>query len=321
MATPPGAGEITLNILPTFGAALMGCFGMMGLYGITCVQTYIYFVFYPDDSRQTKSLVWLLWLLDSVHIVLVCHAVFHYLVSNFSHPAALAEGIWSLWLSILVNCVTACIVQGFFAMRLYVLMGSPARNWVVPAIMLLVLGHMAFGVESAIFGLIEKTFVGFQSKLYISALPFAVFAVLSDVVIAGALCIKLHRTKSYLMTGNSVINHLIIFAVNRCLLTAGVAVLEITLFAAFPNALWYLALDFGIGKLYANSLLATLNTRYSIRIRGGGRIFSPGKGGKSVVTTSGTVPSFQIPNDTDRVNPVFSTVLPVVSSLIRCSAF
>ena len=36
-------------------------------------------------------------------------------------------------------------------------------------------------------------------------------------------------------------------------------------FSVFPHGLWYLGLDFVIGKLYANSLLATLNTRYSIR--------------------------------------------------------
>ena len=35
-------------------------------------------------------------------------------------------------------------------------------------------------------------------------------------------------------------------------------------FAVFPNDLWYLGLDFVIGKLYANSLLATLNVRRSL---------------------------------------------------------
>lgn len=35
----------------------------------------------------------------------------------------------------------------------------------------------------------------------------------------------------------------------------------------YPSALWYVGLDFVIGKLYANSLLATLNTRYSLRGR------------------------------------------------------
>lgn len=36
-------------------------------------------------------------------------------------------------------------------------------------------------------------------------------------------------------------------------------------FAISPNSLWFIAIDFVIGKLYANSLLATLNTRNALR--------------------------------------------------------
>ncbi|KAI0767906.1 hypothetical protein BC629DRAFT_875729 [Irpex lacteus] len=312
-APEPPCAPIYVDILPTFGAALIGCLGMMVLYGITCVQSYIYFVLYPDDSRYNKSLVWTLWTLDSVHIALVCHAVFHYLVNSFAKPSALADGVWSLWTSVITNCVISCIVQGFFTVRLYVLLDPRIRRWLIPIIILIVLAHFAFGVETAVHGLIETNFERVQRKLFLAAVPFAIFAVLSDVVIALCLCIKLHRTKSYLMTGNNVINHLIIFSVNRCLLTAGATILEIVLFAVYPHALWYLSLDFAIGKLYANSLLATLNTRYSLRVRGNGRIFSPGKGARTASTVSGTVPSFQLAADDRSANPVFSTVLPVVS--------
>ncbi|KAI0087323.1 hypothetical protein BDY19DRAFT_246021 [Irpex rosettiformis] len=306
---------MSVDIVPTFGAALIGCLGMMGLYGITCIQSYIYFVFYPDDSRQNKALVWVLWCLDSLHIALVCHAIFHYLVNSFSNSSALAVGIWSLWVSVIVNCLVSCVVQAFFTLRLYVLLEPRVRRWLIPIIALIVLAHFAFGVETAIFGLIEKEFEKMQTKLYIAALPFAVFAVLSDLVIALCLCIKLHRTKSYLMTGNSVVNHLIIFAVNRCLLTVGATVLEVVLFTVFPHGLWYLALDFAIGKLYANSLLATLNTRYSLRVRGNGRIWSPGKGARTASSVSGTVPSFDVEDGDQSVNPVFSTILPRVSTI------
>lgn len=48
-----------------------------------------------------------------------------------------------------------------------------------------------------------------------------------------------------------------------------VAVGEVIAFSASPNTLWFLAVDFVIGKLYANSLLATLNSRQSLKAASG----------------------------------------------------
>lgn len=240
---------------------------MMVLYGITSLQTFIYYTFYIDDGVHLKTLVASIWLLDTLHIVLVCHTLYYYLVVNYNNPAVLGSGIWSLWLSVLVNCIISCVVQGFFTVRLHSVMGRKARNWMIPLIATVVVLHFAFGAETAILGMVIQVFTEFQKKTSISAVPFAVFAVVSDFLIAGSLCVTLQKTRSYFMTTNNIINQLMIFSINRCLLTAGAAVIEIILFSALPDALWYLALDFVIGKLYANSLLASLNTRHSIRGR------------------------------------------------------
>ncbi|KAF8812940.1 hypothetical protein BYT27DRAFT_6400119 [Phlegmacium glaucopus] len=44
-----------------------------------------------------------------------------------------------------------------------------------------------------------------------------------------------------------------------------VAIAEVIVFSIMPKSLWFLAIDFSIGKFYANSFLATLNSRQSIR--------------------------------------------------------
>ena len=76
-------------------------------------------------------------------------------------------------------------------------------------------------------------------------------------------------------------------------------------FAVFPNSLWYLSLDFVIGKLYANSLLATLNTRYSIRARG------QGASSDSTSRSGENGPSLRIASGVDNRGAVFSTVIQV----------
>jgi len=98
-----------------------------------------------------------------------------------------------------------------------------------------------------------------------AAMPFAIFAVLSDIMIAGALCYFLHGGRTGFKSTDTIVTTLIVYAINRCLLTSVVAVLEIIVFSTMPHSLWFVAIDFVIGKLYANSLLATLNCREALR--------------------------------------------------------
>ncbi|KAJ3555867.1 hypothetical protein NM688_g2341 [Phlebia brevispora] len=232
----------------------------------------------------------------------------------------------------IIQCLIGCIVQTFFTARLYVLMSRKTRYTMIPIIALFVVAHLetsAWGYETRVlfwnnilipfpprsslrFRFVVKSFARLRDKIWMSALPFAIFAVASDIIIAGSLCVVLNKSKSYLMTTNNLINHLMIFAINRCLLTAVVAVVEVILFAVFPNKLWYLSLDFVVGKLYANSLLATLNTRFSIRARGGS---SSDESNVSRSDPDG-VPSLRLASGVDNRAPaVFSTVIqPMTSS-------
>ncbi|EDR08733.1 uncharacterized protein LACBIDRAFT_297260 [Laccaria bicolor S238N-H82] len=97
-----------------------------------------------------------------------------------------------------------------------------------------------------------------------SVLPFGVLAILSDILIAMALCLLLDSNRSDFEDTNQLINRLIVFAINRCILTSAVAVIEMIIFLILPNSFYPFAIDFIIGKLYANSLLATLNSRVTL---------------------------------------------------------
>ncbi|KAG6825277.1 hypothetical protein H0H92_004230 [Tricholoma furcatifolium] len=182
----------SLGIDDTFGAAFIGVLISTMLYGLTSLQTYFYYAYYPKDRAENKLLVAAIWALDTVHTALVARCMYYYLVSNFSNPPALAFGHWSLF------CV-------------------------------LILAHFAFGVETVIFLFIKKELSKLSEITLFAAMPFALFAVLSDIVIAGSLVILLWGSRTA------------------------------------PHGLWFLGIDFVIGKLYANSLLATLNSRNSLR--------------------------------------------------------
>ncbi|KAJ8516167.1 hypothetical protein ONZ45_g6484 [Pleurotus djamor] len=81
--------HIDLNLDAKLGAMFLGNVVAAILYGVTSVQTFIYFKGSAQDLRSLKVIVLILWLLDSLHIILVTHTVYFYTVSNYADPLAL----------------------------------------------------------------------------------------------------------------------------------------------------------------------------------------------------------------------------------------
>ncbi|KIK40061.1 hypothetical protein CY34DRAFT_13979 [Suillus luteus UH-Slu-Lm8-n1] len=252
---------MAVDIHDTFGAGFIGGMVTAILYGITTLQTYLYYVYYPKDTNGLKVLVAFIWVLDTLHVSLMCHALYYYLVSSFGDPNNLGTGVWSLFL-----CM-AVLVQTYFAFRISHLTRSGVRWWLTSFIMVFVVAHFAFGLETVILMFIKKDFSALSQITLYAATPFAITAVLSDVLIAASLCVLLHGNRSPIIETNALVNTLIVYAINRCLLTSVVAVAEVIAFAISPGSLWFIAIDFVIGKLYANSLLASLNSRSALRGR------------------------------------------------------
>jgi hypothetical protein len=90
-------------------------------------------------------------------------------------------------------------------------------------------------------------------------------AAVGDVLIAAVLCIVLHRSRTGFHRSDTMINKLIVFAVNTGLLTSICAVASLISIVVAGNTFLYICFYFSLGRLYSNSLLATLNARNMIR--------------------------------------------------------
>ncbi|PPR01334.1 hypothetical protein CVT24_006336 [Panaeolus cyanescens] len=86
-----------------------------------------------------------------------------------------------------------------------------------------------------------------------------------DLLITGSLLSRLNSTKTGIKATNTMLDKLMINAVNRGGLTALAAALNLFLFVALPNSLWFLIGLFLSSKLYMNSALAFLNSRRHLR--------------------------------------------------------
>ncbi|TDL25581.1 hypothetical protein BD410DRAFT_599691 [Rickenella mellea] len=249
----------------TFGALFIGLLIAMGLYGLLCLQCYMCYLQYPED-RYVNAMSGSLWILNTVHIVLICHAEYGYLINNFGNFIGLINGTWDIIMHIAVNCLIALFVQLFFAERVFRL---TERNWYLTSVV------VAFGVASFGFG-IATTVKAFQLRAFTRLIEIKTTitaslatTVVCDVVITGILCLYLNKSRTGFKRTDSLINNLIWFSVSTGLIPSIFAIAQLVTYLAIPDNMINICISLFLGKLYSTSLLATINGRASTRAKFG----------------------------------------------------
>jgi len=96
-----------------------------------------------------------------------------------------------------------------------------------------------------------------------------VMAVSADIIIAVAMAQNLKAKQNNIKQTNTLLNRLIAYIVSTGLLTTVVDIIILATFLAMPDNLVYLCFLNFINNFYANSMLALLNARSSLRSGGG----------------------------------------------------
>ncbi|KAF9254145.1 hypothetical protein L218DRAFT_806836, partial [Marasmius fiardii PR-910] len=103
---------------------LIGYFLNWGLFGVLCVQVFLYYLAFPNDKKSMKLLVYFLLALDVIQTVIITNDAFQKYGIEFSNPAGLAK-MRNAWLSIpTISAINGTAVQLFFAYRIATLSGS-----------------------------------------------------------------------------------------------------------------------------------------------------------------------------------------------------
>ncbi|KAI0360859.1 hypothetical protein OH77DRAFT_1517261 [Trametes cingulata] len=254
-----------MQLGPTYGAMLISTIVVSALYGITSLQTLYYYEMFPNDSRTMKAAVLAIWVLDTVTIALDSHAVYYYLISNYNNPAVLAQQVWSLPVEVLITYTVVLIVQMFFLLRIYQLR---RYAWYIPAI-LGVVAIAAYGIVIAVVVEIFKASSKSDANTTVVNDPLTAnwaLGMVVDIGITLILCWYLWSEKSYVRQNtHRVINRIIVFSVNRGAIAAVVQILTLLLRFVAPQNFAWLAFHNALSKVYANSMLATLNSRIALR--------------------------------------------------------
>ncbi|KAK0184248.1 hypothetical protein F5146DRAFT_1171415 [Armillaria mellea] len=247
------------------------------LYG-----TWYYFVEYKGDVWYTKTLVAIVWLLESIHQALISHAVYYYVVSNFSNPGQLENPVWSILLEVLCNVGFLSFrvvgsIRRFRRFRDLSVFGPKffddarlASNENVPlttVIAAMVLAEFACSVAFTIQSMKLSTWADLTHMRGLLMTVNVVGAV-SDVLIAASLFYFLHRSRTGFKKSDTMISKLILFSISMGLMTSICAVASLISILIWGKTLIYIAFYFSLGRLYSNTVPATLNARKSIREAG-----------------------------------------------------
>ncbi|KAN0088260.1 hypothetical protein V8E55_005317 [Tylopilus felleus] len=257
-----------------YGSMYFAAILSTAFYGVTCMQTFFYYVHYPNDPLLTKTFVGVVWAFNTIHEALTISGAYKSLMDGLISPYSLLNGVAELILQLLLTALVAITTQGFFVYRIYLFNGK--KN----VILLLVWAPLAvYQLASTIiymkkslydadgsvhviefFELEDRFFMGIAT----SSLAVAAAVDVSIAVFLTFLLVRKRTTAGFSSTTHTL-QRLTVFAVNAGIWTATFALLSLILLHVYPSNLLYAVFAFPLCSVYCNTLLANLNARAYIR--------------------------------------------------------
>ncbi|KAM5544659.1 hypothetical protein V8D89_001557 [Ganoderma adspersum] len=263
-ANPLGLLPKVPHLDNTFGAVLIGTFVGLILYGITLHQSYRYFRMFPADVPNLKFL--------TVSSALSMHVCYRYLVSNYFNPLALLCGEWCGVVMVATQSPSVPPVGRHYRYFLAVAVSGEIVSPGFYSNLLQVLSRIAATVEAFII----PTFEGYKHATWLVSTG-STMAVSSDIMITAMLISALRRSRTGIKRTDSMLDVMIMYSINTGKsifpMMIRIANLGSLLFAFIqPGTLIWAGVGIPGVKMYANTLMAALNSRRSIAEKGAGRV-------------------------------------------------
>ncbi|KAK0454285.1 hypothetical protein EV421DRAFT_408663 [Armillaria borealis] len=247
------------------GPLIIGYLLHWGLFGTLSVQLYLYYLAFPKDKKFTKCLVYGIYIVEFVQTMLVTYNAFATFGYGFGDIDALTA-IYSGWLTVpIMSGIVACVGQVFYAYRIFIL----SRSRTVPTLITCV--SLTSAVAAIITGIytfeagdvtkLDNRKTATASGIWCGA------SALCDIIIAICMTYYLMRSNPSFRQTRMLVTKLIRLSIETGSVTALVALVTGILFLAFPHKTFYGAPVLIVPKLYANTVLVVLNSRF--RIMGG----------------------------------------------------
>ncbi|OCH88914.1 hypothetical protein OBBRIDRAFT_794804 [Obba rivulosa] len=272
MSTAIPEGFIDTVIEPDGGALLLSAvFGAL-FYGVTLVQSYLYYDRYWDDRLILKTFVAILIAFDTVQLGFLIYSAWWYLVTNYGNLPSTELVPPGIAVDVAITICMGFLVQSFFAIRVW---RTSDGNTVVP-IIIMILSSAQFTLGMYYTVMIQRShYESTLAEVSWTAASGLACSMAADFLITVSLCYYLRKIRSGMLKTDRLISVIVMYTVNTGLLTSAVATCAIILTTVYSKQLW-LSIPFSlVSKCYVNSVLATLNAREKLRSMHSGLVLSP----------------------------------------------
>ncbi|KAJ8087642.1 hypothetical protein PM082_006476 [Marasmius tenuissimus] len=255
-------GPIPKNIAEVTGPLLMGYLLNYGLYGVVCVQTYIYYTAFPNDKRIFRSLVYSVFAIDTIQTAMITYDAFQSFGYGYGNLDKLGR-IGLLWLDLcFCDGIIAFMVQSYYAYRIRLLSDSkillPGAIFITAFIQLV--GAITAGSLAATITYLSEL----RDRCFVGSIMWLAGSATCDVLIAISMAWVLSRKNSSYKETQDLIRRIIILTMETGSLTALAATADLIIFMGFPQLDVHITFTLTLAKLYSNSLLVSLNARVKI---------------------------------------------------------
>ncbi|KAF7329432.1 hypothetical protein MKEN_00205300 [Mycena kentingensis (nom. inval.)] len=262
----------------TIGAIYLGVMFSCVLFGISALQVYLYYHFYPSDLRLYKVSVAVLSISDAIHAALTVSTGYHYGVRGFGNLQGLAFVVWDIKVNVALNVVIILLVQFLYAYRVWVL-GGYHRGILGYIVAVVVLGGFAVGIVLAYHTFRVTAFVQLEDIAWAIYVCFSASTAI-DIILSAAMCFYLGKSKGTERVLNSRISTLMQYTLSCGVFTSLCSVACLLAFIIAPRNFIFLALTLihtrrtstspglraptltrSLHAVYTNSFMAMLNAR------------------------------------------------------------
>ncbi|KAF7356443.1 hypothetical protein MVEN_00977400 [Mycena venus] len=241
---------------------IIGYLAESALFATLTVQTYLYYLAFPDDKILTKCLVYGVYAIELVQVILGFQAAFTTFGYGFGSLVALTD-IHNNWLTApVITGLVSLIGQCFYAYRLHIL----SQSWGIPAV--IVVTSLASSSGAFVAGAFAKR-AGNVIKLNTRAISTSMGvwlggSALTDVIIAVCMTYYLSTHDTQFRQTRAVVHKLIRLIIETGTLTALMALTTLIVFFVFPGQGYYATPTAIMPVLYGNTIVLVLNSRFQI---------------------------------------------------------
>ncbi|KAH9971163.1 hypothetical protein BJV74DRAFT_246822 [Russula compacta] len=250
---PPDIAKVTAPLL-------FGVIFNWTLYGILCVQTYVYSYNFPHDGRWMKVLAYFVFLLETVQTALTGVDAYYWFMAGFGNMERLRNSNFGGIDNPLMDAIISLVVQVFFCYRIWKL--SDRTLWLPLLIVVLAITQAIGGTWAGIKSATMRAYAIAKVAQYLWWIPCTLVDILIAVVMMWLLRQRENNEDRH---SKHIVQRIMRLTIETNTVTASVAVISFVLYVAYPNEIYYTCLTVLIGKLYSNTLFITLNNRIYFR--------------------------------------------------------